>query len=119
MKKTMVLGATTNPERYAYRAVVRLVMHGHEVVPVGVRFGEIDGIPILQGQPNISDIDTISLYLGPDRQQAYYDYLLSLHPKRIVFNPGTENPALTKRAEEQGIEVVEGCTLVMLSIGTY
>ncbi|MEY3195098.1 MAG: hypothetical protein RIQ78_1195 [Bacteroidota bacterium] len=119
MKKTMVIGATTNPERYAYRAVLSLTKHGHEVVPVGVKTGVVGGIPILQGQPNILDIDTISLYIGPDRQQAYCDYLLGLHPKRIIFNPGTENPVLAKQAEEQGIETVEGCTLVILSIGNY
>ncbi len=119
MKKTLVLGATTNPERYAYRAVQRLLQHGHEVVPVGIRSGEIEGIPIQQGMPAVTELDTISLYVGPDHQKAYYDYLLSLQPKRIIFNPGTENPELEARAQQQNIEVVVGCTLVMLSIGVY
>lgn len=119
MKKTLVLGATTNPARYAYLAVLRLAQKGHEVVPVGIRVGEIDGRAILQGRPEIPDVDTITLYLGPERQRDYYDYILSIQPKRIIFNPGTENPEFAQIAEKQGIEIIEGCTLVMLSIGTY
>ena len=119
MKKTLVLGATTNPERYAYLATMRLSQQGHEVVPVGIKQGEINGIPILQGQPEVPEVDTITLYLGPERQREYYDYLLSLQPKRIIFNPGTENPELVLLAKKKGIETVEGCTLVMLSIGSY
>lgn len=119
MKKTLVLGATTNPERYAYLATNKLLKYGHEVVPVGIKTGEIGGLSILHGQPEVPDVDTVTLYLGPERQREYYDYILSLQPKRIIFNPGTENPELVQVAEKHGIEVVEGCTLVMLSIGTY
>ena len=119
MKKTLVLGATTNPERYAYLATQRLVKHGHEVVPVGIKTGEIEGLTILHGQPAVPEVDTVTLYLGPERQREYYNYILSLQPKRIIFNPGTENPELVQLAEKHDIEVVEGCTLVMLSIGTY
>jgi uncharacterized protein len=119
MKKTLVLGATNNPERYAFLAVQRLLRHGHEVVPVGIRSGQVEGLEILNGTPVVDDVDTVTLYVGPDRQPAYYDYILSLHPKRLIFNPGTENPELTQLAHAQGIETVEGCTLVMLSIGSY
>lgn len=119
VKKTIVLGATANPMRYAYLAAVRLAQHGHPVVLVGIREGEIGGNPILLGRPEIEDVDTVTLYIGPERQVAYYDYLLSLKPKRIIFNPGTENPELARLAQAQGIETVEGCTLVMLSIGAY
>lgn len=119
MKKTLVLGATPNPERYAYLATVRLTQYGHEVVPVGIRKGEIAVIPILEGMPAVEGVDTVTLYVGPARQPEYYDYILSLHPKRILFNPGTENPELMQLARERGIETVEGCTLVMLSIGAY
>lgn len=119
MKKTVVLGATNNPERYAYLAVQRLLRHGHEVVPVGIRAGQVEGLEILNGMPEVEDVDTVTLYVGPERQAAYYDYILSLQPKRIVFNPGTENPELMQMAEQQGIETVEGCTLVMLSVGNY
>ena len=119
MKKTLVLGATPNPERYAYLATQRLAKYGHEVVPVGIRQGSIAGIEILQGEPAVEEVDTVTLYLGAERQLPYYDYLFSLHPKRFIFNPGAENPALLKMANERGIETVEGCTLVMLSIGVY
>lgn len=119
MKKTLVLGATTAPNRYAYLAVHALLRHAHEVVPVGIREGEVGGLPILSGMPAIPDVDTITLYIGPQRQPAYYEYLFSLQPKRIIFNPGTENPELMDMAEARGVEVVEGCTLVMLSIGAY
>ncbi len=119
MKKTVVLGATPNPERYAYLATRRLGHYGHEVVPVGRRKGTIGGIEIQQGQPAVEDVDTVTLYLGAEHQRPVQDYILSLHPKRIIFNPGAENPELMKMANEQGIETVEGCTLVMLSIGAF
>lgn len=119
MKKTLVLGATPNPERYAYLATMRLAKYGHEVVPVGIRKGEIEGIEIIEGKPDVGAVDTVTLYIGEARQPEYYDYILSLQPKRIIFNPGTENPELMRLAQAQGIETVEGCTLVMLSIGAY
>lgn len=119
MKKTLVLGATPNPSRYAYLAIHSLTRHGHPVVPVGTRTGTVAELPILQDQPEIRDIDTVTLYIGPRHQPPYYDYLLGLNPKRIIFNPGTENPELRALAEAKGIETVEGCTLVMLSIGNY
>ncbi len=119
MKKTVVLGATPNPERYAYLATRRLAQHGHEVVPVGLRKGSIGDIEIQPGQPRIEDVDTVTLYLGAERQKEMHDYVLSLRPKRIIFNPGAENPELMKMADEQGIETVEGCTLVMLSSGVF
>jgi len=119
MKKTLVLGATPNPARYAYLAVIRLKLHGHEVVPVGIREGRIEGIEIQQGMPVVEGVDTVTLYLNAQRQHDYYDYIFSLKPRRIIFNPGAENPELVKLANERGIETVEGCTLVMLSIGAY
>ena len=119
MKKTIVLGATPNPERYAYLATMRLAQHGHEVIPVGIRKGEIAGIQIVEGKPELEGVDTVTLYLGAARQPEYYEYILSLQPKRIIFNPGAENPELARMAQEKGIETVEGCTLVMLSIGAY
>jgi uncharacterized protein len=119
-KKTVLLGASLNPERYAHRATLQLRLHGHEVVPIGPREGRIGDVEILTTPPAaLDDVDTVTLYLGLDRQSAYYDYILSLHPKRLIFNPGTENPELDLKAKEAGIETVEGCTLVMLSIGNY
>jgi uncharacterized protein len=119
MKKTLVFGASNNPERYAYRAVHALQNKGFEVVPVGIKKGEVAGLPILLGHPEISEVDTITLYVGEERQKEHYDYLLSLQPKRIIFNPGAENAELLSLANTKGIETVEGCTLVMLSIGAY
>ncbi len=119
MKKTVVLGATPNPSRYAYLAVQRLLSKGHEVVPIGLRKGEVEGLTIQNYHTEVSDVDTITFYLNPDNQRPYYDYIFSLNPKRLIFNPGTENRELMRMAREKGIEVEAGCTLVMLSIGDY
>lgn len=116
MKKTVVVGASTNPARYAYMAANMLKEYGHEVVPVGIKKGEVAGENILQlkDDPSIEGVDTVSLYVGPQNQEAWYDFILGLNPSRIIFNPGTENMAFEKKATAAGIEVVEGCTLVML-----
>jgi len=120
-KKTVIIGATTNPSRYAYFAADRLVNSGHEIVPVGIKKGEVFGQEILNIRefPKVKDVDTITLYLGARHQPEYYDYFLSLNPKRIIFNPGTENPELVKLANEKGIETENACTLVMLGSGVY
>jgi len=119
MKSTLVLGASPNPTRYAHLATRRLKQAGHEVYPVGIRKGEIAGLEIHTDQPQIEGLDTITLYVGPGRQAAYYNYILSLNPKRIIFNPGTENAELMRLAREKGIETEIACTLVMLSTGSY
>lgn len=117
---TLVLGATPNPTRYAYLATERLLKHGHEVVLVGIKEGEIAGIPIINNLDEpATPIDTVTLYVGPQRQSPYYDYLLELKPRRIIFNPGTENPELMKLAKENDIEPVIACTLVLLATGVY
>ena len=119
MKKTVVLGASDNPARYSFEAVSRLRKYGHEVVAVGRKAAEVAGVPIVSEPPAEENVDTVTLYLNPKAQEDYYDYILSLHPKRIIFNPGTENDALVELAEQNGIEPVEACTLVMLSTGQY
>ncbi|HQU60110.1 MAG: CoA-binding protein [Phaeodactylibacter sp.] len=119
MKKTVVLGASDNPIRYAYSAVHQLLSRGYEVVPIGNRSGEVLGIPIEQGKPELSDVHTITLYLNPRNQKGYYDYILGLKPQRIIFNPGTENAELAMLARQRGIEVEMACTLVMLTLGAY
>jgi len=113
-KKTLVVGASEKPYRYANKAIRRLLRYGHEVVPLAPRAGQVAGIPFMTGFPEIKDVHTVTLYISPARQPDYYDYLISLKPKRIIFNPGTENPELLKKARENGIETVENCTLVML-----
>ena len=117
--KTVVLGATPNPSRYAYMAVKSLQRHGLEVIPVGRKEGEVGGLKILNGKPELEDIHTVTLYLNPTNQVEWYDYILALNPKRIIFNPGTENPELIKLAREKDIETMYACTLVMLSMGSY
>ena len=119
MKKTVVLGASENPERYSFIAVTRLNEKQHPVVAVGLKEGKIGDIKILSGTPHIDNVHTITLYLNLQRQKLFYDYILSLNPKRIIFNPGAENPELEEMAASKGIDVVEGCTLVMLSTGSF
>ena len=116
---TMVLGASPHPLRYSNKAVRKLTAHGHAVVAVGNRLNTIGDIQIVTGMPELKNVHTVTLYLNADRQQAYEDYLLSLRPQRIIFNPGAENPRLAARAREAGIEAIEACTLVLLSIGEY
>ena len=118
-KPTMVLGATTNRARYSNLAVRQLKAHGHKVIPIGIKEGEIDDIPIIVGKPPVDEVDTVTLYLNAKRQEEYYDYILKLKPKRIIFNPGAENDDLTRLARENGIEPIEACTLVMLSTDQY
>jgi predicted CoA-binding protein len=118
-KKTVVLGASQNPQRYSYLAVNKLRSHGHPVRAIGRREGDLNSIPIEVGHPAIEDVDTVTLYLNPQNQVPYYDYILSLKPKRIIFNPGTENPELEDLATQNGIETMEACTLVMLSTAQY
>ena len=119
MKKTLVLGASDNPVRYSFRAVNMLRQHGHAVVPVGIRDGQVAGLSIHTDRPTETDIDTVTLYVGPRNQPEWYDYILGLKPRRILFNPGSENPELEALARQQGIETEEACTLVLLSIGQY
>ncbi len=118
-KKTLVLGASSNPARYSYLAINRLVNHQHPVVAVGKREGIVSGIPIQKTLPEIEDLDTVTLYLNPLNQKMYYDYIITLKPKRIIFNPGTENDELAVLAQRNGIKTLEACTLVMLGTGQY
>ncbi|WP_345950320.1 MULTISPECIES: CoA-binding protein [unclassified Mucilaginibacter] len=118
-KKTLILGATPDSSRYAYLAANRLVRTGHPIVNVGIKKGEVAGVPIEKAEEIHSDIDTITLYVGPHNQPPLYDYILATNPKRIIFNPGTENPELRRLARERGIETLSACTLVMLSTGEY
>jgi hypothetical protein len=100
-------------------ATKSLTSHGHKVYPVGIKEGEVEGEKILVGRPVPNDVDTVTMYLSAKNQKDWYDYILSLKPKRIIFNPGAENQELVELANKQGIESVEACTLVMLSIGNY
>ena len=118
-KKTLVLGASPKTERYSYKAVKMLRDHGHPVVAIGAREANIEEVSIEKGLPDHKNIHTVSLYLGPHNQKNIYDYILKLQPKRIIFNPGTENSELMTIAEDQGIDVEVACTLVLLSTNQY
>lgn len=118
-KKTLIIGASANPARYANIAANRLVSAGHEIVNIGVSRGEAAGTPIHRAGETEENVDTITLYIGPHRQPEYYGYILKTKPRRIIFNPGTENTELRTLAEESGIEATEACTLVMLSTGEF
>ena len=121
MRKTVIVGATPNPSRYAYLAAERLTSHNEKFVPIGIKKGEVFGEQILdiRQKPRIENVDTITLYLNVFNQREWEDYFLSLNPKRIIFNPGAENVELARRAELQGIKSQNACTLVMLGSGVY
>ncbi len=118
-KKTVVLGASPNPARYSFKAVKSLLRYGHDAVAVGFRPGVIYDKFIQRGMPEIQGVHTIALYIGPERQQEYHDYIISLQPKRVIFNPGTVDEPYMEKLRNRGIEVVEGCTLVMLDDGDF
>lgn len=118
-KKTLVLGASDNPQRYSYLAVNRLRGKGHPVVAIGRKPVTVGDVSIETEKRPFPGVDTVTLYLNPRMQQEYYDYILSLHPKRIIFNPGAENDELARLAQANGIQALEACTLVLLSTGQY
>lgn len=118
-KKTLVLGATTKTDRYAYRAVNSLVDKGHSVIAIGQNQGEVAGIKIQTKQIPLTNIDTVTLYLNPLRQREYYNYIIETKPKRVVFNPGTENPEFYQLLQSNGIQVEVACTLVLLATNQY
>ena len=119
-KRTFVIGASNNPERYAFKACQMLKRHNVPFVAVGLR-NEVmaDGTPIQTKENHPGKAHTITMYVGAPRQAVYYDFILASQPDRIIFNPGAENPELEKIAFENGIEVIEACTLVMLSTGQF
>jgi len=118
-KKTVVLGASENPSRYSFLAVNKLRANDHPVIAIGNKPGKIGDTVIATDHPSEEGVDTVTLYLNPTLQQQYYDYIFSLKPKRIIFNPGTENHELERLAKEKGIEPLEACTLVLLSTGQF
>jgi predicted CoA-binding protein len=118
-KKTLVIGASTNPAQYSHLAVRKLLAAGHEVEAIGREEFNIENISIGTTMTPFEGIDTVTIYLNAERQKAYQEYILSLHPRRIIFNPGAENQGFFEAATSKGINALEACTLVMLSAGTY
>jgi len=118
-KKTLVLGASSNPSRYSYLAVNNLRNKGHDVIAIGRRLGKVADVEIVEEEKPIENLDTVTLYLNANHQKEYYDYIFSQNPKRIIFNPGAENEELAAMAKSKGISTMEACTLVLLSTGQY
>jgi len=118
-KPTLVIGASPKPERFSYTAVAKLIARNIPVVAVGLREGTISGVRIHKVFPDVSDIHTVTLYVGSRNQSVYYEYILNVNPKRVIFNPGTENAEFENTLRNEGIQVVHGCTLIMLDNGTY
>lgn len=118
-KKTLVLGASLKPERYAFKAITMLVEKGHSVIAIGPNMGEVAGISIRTKNIPLSNIHTVTLYINPVRQRDYYNYIIETKPKRVIFNPGTENPQFYQLLESNGIKVEIACTLVLLTTNQY
>lgn len=119
MKKTLVIGASENPERYSNKAIRALLTHHHEVVALGLKKGSVLGIEIYTQKEAFEDIDTVTLYVGPQNQSGYYDYIIGLKPRRVIFNPGTENPEFIAKLESVGIYPEIACTLILLATDQY
>ncbi len=117
--KILVIGASSNPERYSFKAINLLKKYEHSVIALGLREDWIGDTKILIGFPKFDDIDTITLYIGSKNQVNFYNYIFEINPRRIIFNPGTHNPYLIDKAKEKGIEIIEDCTLVMLNTGKF
>jgi predicted CoA-binding protein len=119
--KVIILGASPNPARYSYVAASMLSAHNYHIVPIGLKKGEVAGTSIMdiRERPFIDQVDTITLYMNPENQKPFYEYILNLSPRRIIFNPGTENDELAELAARENIEVICDCTLVMLRSGYF
>jgi len=118
-KKTLILGASDNPSRYSFLALNSLRKHGHPVVAIGKKTSKVADVEVMTEKKELNDIDTVTIYLNPVNQKQYYDYIFSLQPKRVIFNPGAENQELIDLLRSKGIEPVEACSLVLLSTGQY
>jgi hypothetical protein len=119
MDKVMVLGASPSKKRFAHTCVKSLIRYGYPVVPIGIKEGEIAGQQIYTEKLNVKNLHTVTIYLNPENQKEYYNYIIQQDPKRIIFNPGAENPEFKVLAEKKGIDVIDGCTLIMLNSGSF
>lgn len=118
-KKTLVIGASLKPNRYSYLAMERLARYQHPLVAIGLRKGVVAGTEIETEMIPFQDVNTVTLYLNAQRQESYYEYIISLRPKRVIFNPGTENPEFYQMLQQNKIEVEVACTLVLLGTNQY
>jgi len=119
MGKTLIIGASNNPERYAYLAAEKLLKYGHDIELIGKRAEVIFERTIDTEKKEFEDIDTVTMYISEKFQSEYYEYIISLNPRRVIFNPGTENPEFEDLLIKNDIHVEEACTLVLLGTGQY
>lgn len=119
MLNTLVIGASLNPERYSYKAIEMLRLHEHDVIAFGPKTGIVSGVSIENEWNCLWQVDTVTLYLNPQRQEAFYEKIIALQPRRVIFNPGTENDLFISQLQANGIHTENACTLVLLSIGNY
>ncbi len=117
--KALVIGASENPSRYSNMAIRRLTTAGYPVMAVGLKEGEVEGVQIQKGMPDFAAVDTVTLYVNPERLEQFRGYIIGLKPRRVIFNPGTESPDFEAELRSNGIEATEACTLVLLSTGLY
>jgi len=117
--KTLIIGASVNPERYSYKAAEKLLANGHEIYMIGNREGALFDFPIEKEKLPYPDVDTVTLYVSAKKQEPYYDYIIGLKPRRVIFNPGTENPEFTQLLADNGILSEQACTLVLLTTKAY
>lgn len=117
--KTVVIGASPNPDKFSFLAVEKLMAYGHEVIALGIREGMIGNQAIIVGKPEIKEVDTVTLYVGPTNLESWKEYIISLKPRRVIFNPGTEDIEFEKLLQKKSIKPIEDCTLVMLSHRTF
>ena len=115
----LVIGASTNPERYSYKAITNLVLKGHHVFAIGARLGSVSGIEFYTNKVDLKNIDIVTLYINKNIQKEYYEYIKMLNPIRVIFNPGTENPEWETILNRSGVETIEACTLVMLATDQF
>ena len=119
MKKTLVIGASENPDRYSNKAIKALLSHNHEVIALGLKKGTVEGVVFHTEKIQFENIDTVTMYVGPQNQPEYYSYIIGLNPLRVIFNPGTENPTFIAQLQAAGIYTEIACTLVLLATGQY
>lgn len=118
-KKTLIIGASIKPERYSYKAAEKLLLHKHDIYMIGNKPGFLFDYEITKSQTAYTDVDTVTMYVSAKNQIKYYDYIISLKPQRVIFNPGTENPEFVKQLEDHGIHTEDACTLVLLATDSY
>ena len=119
INKTLVIGASENPERYSNKAIRSLLFHNHSVVALGLKEGSVEGVSFHTEKEQFKNIDTVTMYVGPRNQPEYYSYIIGLKPRRVIFNPGTENPEFNIQLKSAGISSEIACTLVLLATGQY